>query len=136
MPNLKRYRGFISHAWDYNEDYYTLDTKLKNYPNFDWYNYSVPKHDALDTATDEELEQALKDQIRPTNIVLILAGMYVNHRKWIQKEIEIAQSMQKPIIGIKPRGQQKIPQAVQDAAIEMVGWNIDNIVRAIRDHAK
>jgi len=136
MPKLKKYRGFISHAWEYNESYYRLEKRLKEYPNFDWENYSVPEHDAIDSTTDKELEKALRNQIRPTNHVLILAGMYVAHSHWIQTEIDIAQEMSKPIIGIRPWGSQRTPKAVQDAAVVMVGWNTPTIVAAIREHSK
>ena len=135
MPELKLYSIFISHAWTYNEEYYRLVEMLKNASLFNWRNYSVPKHDPLDTTTDKELEIALYDQIKPTNIVIILSGMYVNYRKWIQKEIDIALHYRKPIIGIKPRGQERIPREVQDITKEMVGWNTNSIVTAIRKRA-
>jgi hypothetical protein len=51
MPQLYPYRLFISHAWDYNDDYYTLEGMLRDSPNFAFRNYSVPKHDPLDTRT-------------------------------------------------------------------------------------
>ena len=54
---------------------------------------------------------------------------------WIQTEIEIATRYQKPIIGVRPWGQERIPQAVQDAADEMVGWNTYSIVSAVRRYA-
>ena len=135
MPELKTYRIFISHAWKYDTEYYKLEKMLKDAPNFRWQNYSVPQHDPLDTTTKKELGQALHRQISPTHIVVILSGMYVAHREWIQKEIDIASEMGKPIIGIKPRGQERIPQAVQDVAKEMVGWYTSSIVSAIRKHA-
>ena len=84
---------------------------------------------------DAALTHALRRQIRPVNCVLILAGMYAAHRKWIQKEIDIAQELAKPIVGLKPRGQQRVPTAVSNAANEMVGWNTQSIVRAIRVHS-
>mgnify|MGYP001952937625 CR=1 FL=1 len=132
---LKTYRIFISHSWDYHKEYYRLVDMLNDAPRFKWQNYSVPKHDALDTATDRELEAALRNQISPTHIVIILAGMYVNHRKWIQKEIEIAQDFGKPIIGVVPWGGERTPTQVSDAAEEMVRWNTDSIVGAIRRHS-
>lgn len=55
--------------------------------------------------------------------------------KWIQREIDIAVEYGKPIIGIKPWGQEKIPQAVAKVAKEIVGWNTDSIVSAIRKHS-
>ena len=134
MPPLRVYRLFISHAWDYNDEYYKLTKRLDEAPNFDWRNYSVPEHDPVDD--DEELEEELRKQIRPVQVVVILGGMYVAHSKWIQFEIDYAKELGKPILGIRPWGSQRMPKAVQDAADEIVGWNTPAIVRAIRRLAK
>ena len=139
MPALKTYDIFISHAWRYNEDYYRLIHLLEKAPNFNFRNYSVPEHDPVLDPDDEndrkELLAALDRQIRPVNCVLIISGMYVAYSYWIQKEIDIAVSYSKPIVGLIPRGAQKIPKAVQDVAKEMVGWTTDSIVAAIRKHS-
>jgi len=58
--------------------------------------------------------------------------MYVKYRKWIQEEMSIAQSYQKPIVGVIPWGQERTPVEVQLAAKEMVGWNTSSIIAAIR----
>ena len=81
------------------------------------------------------LTNALRQQIRPVNCVLILAGMYVNHRDWIQKEIELAASFGKPVVGVVPWAQQVTPVAVSSTAREMVRWNTDSIVAAVRRHS-
>jgi hypothetical protein len=135
MPELRTYRIFISHAFTYNDEYYRLLGMLDNAPNFQYQNYSVPIHDPLHARSRGQLEQGLYDQIRPTNIVIVLAGMYVAHSGWIQKEIDIALEMDKPVLGIAPWGSLNIPVAVQDAADAMVGWNTSSIVNAIRDLA-
>ncbi|MDW8227910.1 MAG: TIR domain-containing protein [Anaerolineales bacterium] len=134
MPALKTYNLFLSHMWRKidNSEYYRLENLLKQANNFAWRNYSVPEHDPLGTKTDKELREALDRQIRPINCFLIISGMYVNHRKWIQEELDIAKSYGKPIIGIIPQGQERIPVEVQNAAKEMVGWNTDSIVNAVR----
>ena len=132
MPELKTYDVFISHAWTYNSDYYRLVEMLDKAPNFKWRNYSVPEHDPLKPKSKKDLKEALKRQIRPANIIIILAGMYATHSDWIEFEIDYAEELKKPMIGVKPRGQQRIPKVVQDAVKEMVGWNTSSIVRAIR----
>lgn len=132
MPALKTYDLFISHAWVYDEDYYRLVKWLDDTPNFRWRNYSVPEHDPLDANNTKKLEAALARQVRPVNAVLILAGMYVAYREWIQYEIDLAQHYNKPIIGVVPRGAERVPQRVQDVAEEIVRWNSDSIVAAIR----
>jgi hypothetical protein len=135
MPELHRYRLFISHAWKYNEEYYKLIGMLDSASNFIYSNYSVPEHDPVDANNKEKLKEALRNQIRPVELVIILAGMYVSYSDWIQFEIDFAKSLGKPILGIKPWGSERIPQAVQDAAKEIVGWNAPTIVDAIRRNA-
>lgn len=135
MPSLKTYDLFISHAWAYDDDYYRLQSLLRNAANFKWRNYSVPQHDPLDANNTSRLSAALDRQIRPVNIVLIISGMYVNHRNWIQYEIDVAQYYSKPIIGIRPWASQRVPNAVQLASRTMVGWNTNSILSAIRKHA-
>lgn len=135
MPYLRFYYIFVSHPWTRTSEYDRLITLLNRTPNFQWHNYSVPRSSPLDTRTNRELEKALHDQIRPTHIILILSGMYVNHRQWIQKEIDIANYYKKPIVGIVPWGQTVTPQIVRNAAREMVGWNTNSIIEAIRRHA-
>ncbi len=128
MPGLHTYRIFISHAWKYNESYYRLIGYLDDATSFSYANYSVPKHDPK----DGDIEEALKRQIRPVEVVVILAGMYVAHSDWIQFEIDFANLLSKPILGIRPWGAQRTPTAVSEAADEIVGWNTSSIVSAIR----
>lgn len=139
MPELKTYDLFISHAWRYHDDYDRLVKMLKAAPYFKWRNYSAPQHDPVldpdDPADRKTLLEALRRQIKPVNCVLILSGMYVAHSYWIQKEIDMAMEYDKPIIGVKPWGQERIPKAVSDVAKEIVGWNTDSIVTAIRKHS-
>lgn len=136
MPALKTYVGFISHAWRYNDEYERLTQMLKNAPNFLFRNSSVPCTDPIPMPiTNAKLMAALDEQIRITNIVLILSGMYAAHSDWISTEIAIAAKYQKPIIGVVPWGQQRVPLVVQTAAREMVRWNTDSIVASIRKHA-
>ena len=135
MPRLKSYDLFISHAWRYDDDYNRIVNFLEAANNFKYRNYSVPKHDPLDAENTPRLAAALQRQISPVNVVLIISGMYVNYRDWIQYEIDVAQKYKKPIIGIKPWGSQRIPATVQSAAITMVGWNTVSIVKAIRKHS-
>lgn len=139
MPYLRNYDLFISHAWAYNDAYYRLIDLLQAAPNFQFRNYSVPTHDPLvDPGTligQTRLASLLDAQIRPVQCVLVIAGMYAAHRYWIDKEIAFAQMYNKPIIGLVPWGQERVPLSVQAAAREMVGWNTNSIVDSIRRNA-
>jgi hypothetical protein len=133
MPALRTYRIFISHAWDYNDDYYRCGRLLNEAPNFLWQNLSVPRHDPIKNT--DELAKELHNQMRPADVFVILSGMYVAHSDWIQYELNFARRIGRPIIGVKPWGNVVLPADVQNAANEIVGWNGASIVDAIRRHA-
>ena len=134
MPALKTYDLFLSHVWRsaQNSEYYRLVGLLNSAPSFYWRNYSVPERDPLGTQSDAQLRHALDGQISPVNCFLVIAGMYVNYRQWIQEELDIAAGYGKPVVAISPMGQQRIPVAVQAAAKAIVGWRTESIVDAIR----
>jgi hypothetical protein len=140
MPELKTYDLFLSHAWRYNNDYYRLENLLQEASNFKWRNYSVPTHDPLidpnTTIGRKKLLNMIDDQIKPVNCVVIISGVYVSHSDWILDEIDIAlNKYKKPIVGIIPFGNLNIPKRVQDVAKEIVGWNTNSIVSAIRKYS-
>ena len=125
MPQLKTYDLFVSHTWRHDDDYFKFKTMLEEAPNFHFRNYSVPHHDPIinpDTPLGKnKLTKILTNQVKPVNCVVILSGIYVTHSDWILKEIEIAKSYNKPIIGVSPWGQQHLPKAVKEEALEIVG---------------
>lgn len=133
MPQLKTYDLFISHSWTYTDGYDKLISFFKNAPAFTYRNYSVPKDDPIHNAPNQTLlYQAIQRKVAPVNIVVIMAGVYSTHSKWINKEIEIAQSYSKPILGVAPWGNKRLSDVVRMASDEIAGWNTDSIVGAIR----
>ena len=128
------YNLFISHSWTYNNTYEDLTKLLNNASYFSYKNYSVPKDDPIHNANnDRELYNAIEEQIRHDSVVLILAGVYSSYSKWINKEIEIAQNLNKPILAIEPWGSEKTSAKVKNSADRIVRWNTDSIVSAIRN---
>ena len=126
---------FISHSWSYSDAYVQLCKLLEERPYFEYKDYSVPKDDPIHHAgSEEELERAIETQMAKTSVVLILAGVYANYSKWIQKEIKIAHKLGKKIIAIEPWGAERTSQIVKDNADEIVKWQADSIVKAIRGY--
>ena len=133
MPALKQRMIFISHAWQYNEHYWTLVNWLDEEPNFAWKNCSVPSHDGPPDKTSKGLSEGMTRQISPAQVVIVLAGMYAAHSAWIDYEIREAKRMGKTIIGVAPWGQERIPQNVQDASVcPIVRWQRASVVQTIR----
>ncbi len=135
MPNLRDYHIMISHSWDYNADYETIKGWLDDAKNFTWTNYSVPLSKPLDTKSKKELKEKLRTRISLCSSIVILSGMYVSYSEWIDYEIDTALELGKPIIGVKPRGQERIPTKVSNNADVMVGWNSASVVKAVRDYS-
>jgi len=135
MPYLSNYKLFISHAWDYHEDYKRLVGLLKDASLFQHSNYSVPKDDKFNRMSKDELKEEIRQQIRPVNCFLALGGVYMSYSDWIQFELDFAKSLNKPIIGIKPWGNDNVSTAVSSIASEVVGWNTNSIIDAIRKYS-
>lgn len=127
----KRYNLFISHAWKYDYQYQTVIDWLEK-SDLKYYNYSVPEEDPLHSGSKSQLKIDLTNQIKPASCVVIIAGMYDVYSEWIQYEINEALRMGKYIIGIRPWGAQKMPLIVQTYADEIIGWNSDSLIKAIK----
>lgn len=131
------YNLFISHSWTYSDAYNKLVALLDDAKYFSYKNYSVPKDDPIHNASNsKELYEAIKQQVRYASVVIILAGVYSSYSKWIDKEIEIAQELGKPILAIEPWGSEKTSVRVKNAADRIAKWNTSSIVDGIRELSK
>jgi hypothetical protein len=134
VPELKTYSVFICHDWEYSAEYRRVCKFLNGTANFRWKNRSVPEHDPLDT--DSKLRYNLRNQIRPAQVMLVLAGIYTARSIWMDWEMEFGRRIGKPIVGIAPWGNRVLPRAVQRSADEIVGWRETSIVDAIRYYGR
>ena len=136
---MRTHNLFISHSWTYGDAYSKLVDLLTNRAYFRYKNYSVPEDNSIHNAgTDHQLYEAIKRQITPCGVVLILAGVYSTYSKWINKEIRICKTefeVPKPIIAIEPWASKKTSKLVKNNADIIVKWNANSIVGAIRDLA-
>lgn len=127
------YNLFISHSWAYSNAYKSLINLLNNEDNFNYRNYSVPKDDPIHNAPNEYiLKEAIRKQIQPASCVLILAGVYSTYSKWINIEISLAREMGKKIIAVEPWGAERTSVVVKMLSDEIVKWNTNSIIKAIR----
>ncbi|MCD8633866.1 TIR domain-containing protein, partial [Clostridioides difficile] len=127
MPKLYDYRVFISHAWKYGNDYDRLINLLNNANNFSYYNYSAPKEKPLfpdgTPFSNSDIAKKITDKISPSQITIVISGMYVQYKDWIKYEIDESIRIGKPILGIRPYGNSNIPTYVSDNANKIVNWN-------------
>lgn len=129
---MRNYHIFISHAWNYSQHYKTIRQWLNATPYFRWSDYSVPVHDPLDVNTNYDLRARLRNQIAASSCVIVVSGMYSAYSKWIDYEIDTAVDLGKPIIGIRPWGQGRVPIKIQNNADVMIYWQSSSLINAIR----
>lgn len=137
---MNPYNVFISHAWKYDDHYTSVVDMLNRANYFSWKNFSAPRSkplvDPSNRVNKSILIKELEDQIRPVHCVVIIGGMYAAHSEWIDEEIRIAKSMNKPIVMLKPWGQQRLPQNVVYASTLEAGWNAQSLADNIKAIAK
>ena len=132
----KTYSIFISHSWDHSDDLEALHKLLNDRKYFCYESMEATKFEPIDSENAKYIKSVLKRRIEDSNMVLALAGIYASHSDWMKWEIETAKSLGIPIVGVIPRGQQRISQVVFVNSIADVRWSTESIVQAIRDHAK
>ena len=125
---------FISHSWSYGDAYDRLCGLLNAAAYFRYKNYSVPRHDPIhDAPNQQQLRAAIRQQMSSCQVVIIVAGVYATYSKWINIEISLAkQDFSKPILAVRPWASKRTSTVVQDAADLIVGWNTKSIVQGIR----
>lgn len=127
-PNI-----FISHRWDYNEEYYSLIQKFAQY-GFAHLDYSVPQHDPADANRVRAIAAALTEQVRQCNYFLIFANRAICNSRWCLHELNCAKNFGKPILGVNPFGYAGgTPQEVATADNQggPIGFNTPAIIRKI-----
>ena len=136
---MRDYNIFISHSWSHSDNYERLIEMLKKASYFSFRDFSVPKNDPIHNAPNSQaLYNAIKQQISPASVVLILAGVYASYSSWIEKEIRIAQSefsIPKKILAIELWGSEKTSQIVKNNSNKIVGWNGQSIADTIKELA-
>lgn len=99
----------------------------------------MPRHDPIHSSgTAKALRDAIRRQMGPCHVVIVMAGVYASYSDWIDEEIELALyglGEAKSVIAVRPWGNERISSRVREAADRIVGWNTESVVDAIRELA-
>jgi hypothetical protein len=128
-------RVFVSHAFTSNDDYRRIFEYLEGSKNFFYRNCSTTE---VSTTLDKEgLRQELRRQIGLSEVVLVTAGQYYEHKDWIDFQINCAKGFDKPVIVLVAFGvTEKLPVLLEALASEVIEWNDRVIVDAIKRQAR
>lgn len=128
----KEYHIFISHSWSYPGDLENLRNLLKERGYFNVEFEEASADEPIDSENAAYIKRRLRQKISDSNIVLGIAGMYASYSDWMSWELEVANDLDIPIVGVIPRGQERISTTVTQYSKEDVRWFTESIVAAIR----
>lgn len=126
---------FVSHK---GEDESKIDDfkRLMKHKGYEFKDSSI-KESKPNRANNEEYikREYLEPAINWAGTIVILIGKNTHKSDWVNWEIEYAIKKGKKIIGVFLQGEKeaKIPDALQDYADSIVGWNAEKIDEAIRN---
>lgn len=128
----RNFKVFISHSWAHVQDLRNLKNLLENrgYFNVDFVEASpdVP----INSQNAEYVKTVLRGKISDSDVVLGIAGIYASHSDWMAWELDFAIKKSIPIIGVAPRGQERLSTVVTSRSKQNVRWSTESIVSAIR----
>lgn len=131
----KEYSIFISHSWTYHETLEDLRRLISDRPYFNASYSEVSRDEPINSHNAAYIKSVLKAKILASNVVIGIAGVYASHSDWITWELDTALANGIPIIGVVPRGAERVSTIVSSRAVEVVRWNTESIIAAIRKHA-
>jgi hypothetical protein len=126
------YKVFISHSWSYVADLKSLQTLLENRGYFNVQFEEASPDVPINSVNADYIKSRLKEKIKNSDVVLGIAGVYASYSDWMAWELDTAIKNNVPIIGVAPRGAQRISTVVTSRSKEDVKWNTESIVAAIR----
>lgn len=132
----KEYKIFISHSWQYTDTLEALRNLLNERGYFSATYEESTKDNPINSENKSYVKTRLARKIGDSDIILALAGVYASHSSWMEWELDKALELGIPIVGVIPRGQERISTIVSSRSDVVVRWNTESIITAIRAHAK
>lgn len=134
----KTYELFISHGWEYNDNYYRMIEFLDKAQNaLDAFTYepaSDAAHDAPHRKYEDELKVEMRAQIDRSDAVFILSDQYEHHAYWLDFAMDHARNSGIPVLGMRPWGEKNTPAAVEQHSDTLLQWNTGDVEKAINKY--
>lgn len=128
----RTYNVFISHSWDHVDDLRNLRKMLENRGYFHVNFLETPPHDPINSCNSTYVKLVIRNHLSNSDVVIGMAGVYASYSEWMRWELDTAIELGKPVLGVIPWGQVNVSSVIQARAKELVRWNTESIVDAIR----
>lgn len=132
----KTYKLFISHSWEYDNLLQNLKDLLNERGYFSAEYYQFEKNCPCNSEKASVIKANITKRLKETDVVLAIAGVSASYSEWMQWEMDKALELRLKIIGVIPRGNERISQEVCKRSVEDVRWNTESVVNAIKTYSK
>ncbi len=128
-------RLFVTHLFHESDDYLRLFEYLESVDNFFYINCSKPE--AVPGGAGDAFKEALLEQIKEAEILVVLGTLHEQKREWVEYQIEVAKARSMPVVSVNSFGATvALSKALIDASDDILDWNAREIVDAIRAKAR
>ena len=131
------YDIFLTHAWSYTDEWQSVVLILDKYLPGKWRNWSLPWHDTsierFSSEGREQLGRLLHGHISMSSAVLFLPGPLnrAEGRLWLEKEMDVAAALKKPVIGVRLSPDTEFPPEFNNRIATIVNADGAEIISAI-----
>lgn len=132
----KTYKLFISHSWEYDNLLQNLKDLLNERGYFSAEYYQFEKNCPCNSEKASVIKANITKRLKETEVVLAIAGVSASYSEWMQWEMDKALELGLNIVGVIPRGNERISQEVCKRSVEDVRWNTESVVNAIKTYSK
>lgn len=133
---VKTYKLFISHRWEYDNLLQNLKNLLNERGYFSAEYYQIEKDCPINSENASVIKANITKRLKESDVVLAIAGVSASYSEWMQWEMDKALELGLKIVGVIPRGNERISQEVYKRSVVDVRWNTESIVEAIRRYSK
>jgi hypothetical protein len=126
----RTYHLFITQVKETDEEYQRFIGRLDDAHDFSYENHS--DNNLSGTADSDELKNMLKGQINDTDLVIVLSGLYPTYKNLIMAVMDLAQTMEKPVLLIRPYGMENVPEELEKLSKGVIGWSASCIAASIK----
>ena len=132
----KTYKLFISHSWEYDNLLQNLKDLLNERGYFSAEYYQFEKNCPCNSEKASVIKANITKRLKETDVVLAIAGVSASYSEWMQWEMDKALELGLNIVGVIPRGNERISQEVYKRSVKDVRWNTESVVNAIKTYSK
>lgn len=104
--------------------------------DINWTNMSqIVTYNPHNQSFNNEVGHLLENKIKNSSLLILVLDMYnaKENKFWINKEVEIAQKYNKPILATENWNHEDLPTQIHDAPDKYVNWQRDDVLSGIKE---